>query len=123
MNKPARDILIRHIDGSAVFWPMPHSIRDPIQRALYPGRLKTRDALIAKGWIVFGGAARLLHHTYITNAGRLALARALADWADALITVGFVVEDKGNCLDARLAQIFHNSPRTQAEQTREESFA
>jgi len=75
INQLMRDVLIEHIDGSA-------SISVEIDRS--KPHFRTTAALIVRGFIRTDGSLRP-RRTFITAAGRSALARALADWADAIV--------------------------------------
>ena len=82
LKSNTRDMLIRHIDGAQVPILVP-----VIRRGLPPGEWRTLQCLIDRGFIKFD---RVPHprYTVITDKGRHALAKALADWADALARTG-----------------------------------
>lgn len=77
--RASRDLLIEHIDGQRPFV----SKGSP--------RLTTLRSCLTRGWIRFDDPGRP-KNTVITEAGRRALALALADWADALVRAGFSAE-------------------------------
>lgn len=68
----ARDILIAHIDGRPVAF-VAHGIQHNSIRAL-----------VRIGYLRVEPGIRIARHTRITEAGRAMLARALADWAEAI---------------------------------------
>lgn len=70
-----RDILIEHIDGAI-----------PYVRRIDGGRRRAWEAAVANGLVVFGPPnAKPPKYTRMTERGREELAKALGDWADALV--------------------------------------
>jgi hypothetical protein len=112
LSPPQRDMLIQHMDGRGV---------PPLHRDS-GNTYSTMCSLLARKLLKSDHRCKP-PLTHITDDGREALARALADWADALAKAGFEVEDRGNVVNAEFAQVFHNLPRTQAEHPAEESAA
>ena len=106
-----RDILIQHVDGTRVPIVQPSSIVDPKERERAGQLLKSTVALINRGFIRpdrstrggtvgpgkagFGTPNRIVRptHTVITESGRVALRKVLAEYAEVLIRSGFRVED------------------------------
>ena len=88
-----RDILIEHMDGKQVV----------IRHLGGGGYWQTMNGLIARGLIRYD---RTPHprYTVITEAGRHALAKALADWADALSRAGCGVGENIDALIERLLE-------------------
>lgn len=76
LRKEWRDVMLEHIDGSA-----PISINDG-------HRMRTLNACVDKGWLRLGSDYRAVlrpKFSYITEKGRVALCRHLAEWAEVLV--------------------------------------
>lgn len=80
MSKPARDLLLEHIDGTS-YVAAPFSVQDP-------ARKRTALALMDRGLIRFSGYKKH-QSTRITEDGRKVLAWLLASYAEALVKAGF----------------------------------
>lgn len=78
MKPTIRDLLIAHIDGPAPY------------RAKY-GYAQLVNSAVAGGLIRRDGCQNT-KRTYITDKGREALAKMLADWADAIVRARFAQE-------------------------------
>lgn len=86
INTLMRDVLIKHMDT-------------PVSINRRGDDYKTILAAVQRGWLcygIFGSDGRKNAQvvfrpriTYITDEGRAALAAALADWADAMMTANF----------------------------------
>lgn len=78
INSTWRNLLLEHIDRPV-----------PIQRKMETSRALAMGACIARGWVQEGhpkSKSKVRPElTYITDAGRSALAKELAAWADRLI--------------------------------------
>lgn len=80
---PMRDILIEHLDGVVLVL----AVAKPGEGPAMGRRRQTVAALLARGLLRSTRRAGLGNghqYTVVTEAGRRALAEALADWADAL---------------------------------------
>ena len=77
---PMRDVLIEHLDGVVIVL----AVAKPGEGPALGRRRQTVAALLARELLRYvrfaGNGAK---YTVITDAGRRALAEALADWADA----------------------------------------
>lgn len=83
VSPSVRNVLLEHIDGAGVLWTRNMAAIAPGQRHGVSARSRTLISLIARGWVKVD-KREYPTRTYITDAGREALAKALADWADAL---------------------------------------
>ena len=90
-NLNVRDLLIEHMDGTPVTIKF-YSRTDPSithgERAAMAGKRRIIGQLIFQGYLKTTRCEDGIGmETVITDKGRLALARALANWADALCKV------------------------------------
>lgn len=94
LSRTQRDILIAHLDGAAVpivrTWTFPDKIRN--QEAAT--RFQSTEALIGRKFLKHADNKITPSHTVMTDLGREALAKTLADWADALMRANYNHEDK-----------------------------
>jgi hypothetical protein len=89
-----RDMLIDHLDDKKVRVVEPGNFAglDASKAAI---RVQTTNALIARGW-VRAGPGKHPRFTIITDAGRAALAKLLAEYADALTRAGYRAEERAS---------------------------
>lgn len=79
LTRAMRDVLIEHLDGREVRLVVGDSHRQ-----------KTMASLLDRGMVRPSHLRQ--RHTVITEPGRIALAKALADWAEALVRAGHSAE-------------------------------
>jgi hypothetical protein len=84
LNKPGRDLLVRHVDGEAFV-----DVRVDLRTQ---GWASTMKHLMDLGVLRFAGHARNVSKTRITRDGRMVLAHVLASYAEALIYAGYLIE-------------------------------
>jgi hypothetical protein len=91
MSARKRDILIEHLDGQQVFMRNAHAARaDGMEAKLLKHRWQAIDTLIQEGYLKEKNKNAITSkYTVITQSGRAALARLLADYAEALIASGY----------------------------------
>lgn len=85
MNRNMRDLLIEHIDQKPVPIIFCMSV-PPMQRDKVANRYRTLLAASRCGYVTFDRCPAPRTST-ITEAGRDALAKAIADWADAICKI------------------------------------
>jgi hypothetical protein len=83
-----RDVLIDHMDGKGVEPIRVDTSGDGLRTRELLNRSASTNALLARGLISFDERTRS-KTTYITDAGRKVLAKALGDWADACVRAGY----------------------------------
>jgi len=94
-----RDLLMEHVDGVFVPIIQPTSIIDSDERDRACQIQKSLTALVNRGFVrpakPSGRPTKVFRptHTVITEAGRAALRRVLADYANTLVRAGWRVEE------------------------------
>ncbi len=81
-----RDILIEHLDGKRVPYIVRAKSRSFEDCHNSMGRHPTLRSAVSRGLLRVTGSPP---HTVMTESGREALSKTLADWADALIRAGY----------------------------------
>jgi hypothetical protein len=79
-----RDVLIRHLDGNEVIIIRSAMVKDNYEAWQASAAMNTTQALLARGLLRPVGSHKP-YATVITDSGRAELAKALADWADAMV--------------------------------------
>lgn len=109
-----RDVLIAHLDGVGVpiVTPRGSGIDDASEIAR---RFQTTKRLLERGFLRTDNVKKP-RLTFITEGGRAVLAKALADWADALVRAGYL--ERTDPLINRLLTTPRHSPPIEPEEDR-----
>jgi hypothetical protein len=92
MSASMRDILLAHVDNNPVPIIRPADVADALG-AVRAGQLfKSAAALITRGLVRYTPPIKPTH-TVITEAGRVALRKVLAEYAEILVRSGYRVEE------------------------------
>ena len=107
LSSNMRDVLIEHLDGTAVPIMRVSELRG-FRGAAGGDRLRTTQALLARGLLKTNGARSSAHafqphqkaatHTLITEAGRRELCALLGEYADAITRARFEMPPSGDGL-------------------------
>lgn len=87
-NYAARNVLVDHMDGTAVRYTVPHTAQGAVRKALW-AKKTSQLGLVQKGFLQWQGS----QYTVITQKGRAELAKILADYAEVLVKAGYANGD------------------------------